>query len=140
MPADTSTFATLFSYSDWSNRVLSERAAKLSTEQLDRPLDIGRGSLRLNLMHTLVGETVWLVRWKETPNVPWPDEHQGLSPQQILERFEHVWNERDEFLAPLTPYRLARVQTYRDSKGSLFTATLEDMILQGFLHTKHHQA
>jgi uncharacterized damage-inducible protein DinB len=140
MPADIAIFATLFSYSDWSSRVLCTRAAALSDQQLDQPLDIGRGKLRVNLMHTLVGETVWLARWKETPSVPWPSEDQPLSPQQILARFEDLWKDRDGFLATLAPYRLAREQTYRDSKGSLFIATLEDMIIQGFMHTKHHQA
>lgn len=140
MSADASTFATLFSYSDWSNRTLCARAGTLSDEQLDRTLDIGRGCLRRNLMHTLVGETVWLARWKETPSVPWPNEDQGLSPEAMLARFEAVWLERDAFLAGLTPYRLAREQMYRDSKGSLFVATLSNMILQGFLHSKHHQA
>jgi uncharacterized protein YciI len=32
------------------------------------------------------------------------------------------------------------VQVYRDSKGSLFQATLGDMLMQGVMHTKHHQA
>lgn len=140
MSMDSAAFAPLFTYSDWSNRVLCARAASLTDEQLDRPLDIGRGCLRLNLTHTLVGETVWLARWKETPSVPWPSENQGLSPAQILERFESVWKDRDAFLTSLSPYRLAREQVYRDSKGSLFAATLQDMILQGFMHSKHHQA
>lgn len=140
MSIDPGALAVLFSYSDWSNRTLCARAGALSDEQLDRALDIGRGTLRRNIMHTLVGETVWLARWKQTPSVPWPGEDQGLSPGAMLERFEAAWTERDEFLGGVTGYGLSREQVYRDSKGTLFAATLQDMIVQGFMHSKHHQA
>lgn len=140
MTAALSTLATLFNYTDWSTTTLLARTADLTDEQLDRPLDIGRGALRVNLTHTLVGESVWLDRWKQTPNVPWPAETAKTSPADLLAQFQSTWAARHAFFATLTPYHLAREQVYRDSKGSLFTATLADMIIQGLMHTKHHQA
>lgn len=140
MIRDTATLATLFSYSDWSNRQILDRAAKLTDAQLDQTLDIGRGTLRRNLTHTLAGESVWLLRWKQTPEVPWPDESKPWNVPELLASFTKTWAERDAFLGTLTPYQLAREQVYRDSKGSLFSAALGEMVLQGFLHSKHHQA
>jgi hypothetical protein len=32
------------------------------------------------------------------------------------------------------------VQNYRDSKGSLFKATLNDMLIQNVMHSTHHRA
>jgi uncharacterized damage-inducible protein DinB len=40
----------------------------------------------------------------------------------------------------LTEKELGQMIAYRDSKGSLFAATLSDMLLQGILHSVHHRA
>jgi uncharacterized damage-inducible protein DinB len=143
MSDELAMFATLWGYSDWSNRTLIAAASRLSDEQLDRTLDIGRGSVRVNLLHTLAGESVWLRRWREEPGVPWPSEQERSSAAEVLASFEVTWRERDAFfaaLAPVATYRLAREQVYRDSKGSMYAATLRDMLIQALMHSKHHQA
>jgi uncharacterized damage-inducible protein DinB len=53
---------------------------------------------------------------------------------------ELVWGNRDRFLDRVDDVRLAADQVYRDSKGSLFRATLHEMMLQGINHSVHHRA
>ncbi len=127
-------------YSDWANEELIKSASRLSDEQLDQPCDMGRGSLRLTLMHIWAGEHVWLKRWQGQTETPWPNEDVRLTPAQIGSRFREVAVERGVFLSDLTAANLNREITYRDSKGSLFRAKLSDMVTQGLVHSIHHRA
>jgi len=129
----------MFEYTDWSNARLIEGAMPVVDEALDRAMDIGPGTLRRTLLHLLNGETVWLARFGgESP--AWPNESEPVKVGEMGERLGANARERERFLRALAPADLDRVQTYRDSKGSLFRATLRDMLLQGVLHSKHHQA
>jgi uncharacterized damage-inducible protein DinB len=130
----------MFEYTDWSNTRLIEAALPVVEEALDRPMEIGPGSLRRTLLHIFNGESVWLGRFGQDPSVPWPSETERVGVAALGERLAANAKRRDEFLAGLVPADLDRVQPYRDSKGSLFQATLRDMLLQGVLHSKHHQA
>jgi uncharacterized damage-inducible protein DinB len=139
--ADLGTLRILFEYSDWSNRALLGAAMALTDAQLDTDLAIGPGTLRKILVHTYTGEMMWVKRWKQTPDLRWPSPEGSPSVAELGEKFQLAWTERDEFIDALTcDKRLRTVQVYRDSKGNLFQATLANMLLQGFLHSKHHQA
>lgn len=127
-------------YSEWANGQLIRAAAGLSSEKLDQPFDMGRGTLRKTLLHLWAGESMWLARWKGQMETPWPDEEQKADVPNIDERFKHVYSDRAEFLASLKDADFNRVITYRDSKGSLFKATLGDMVMQGIVHSIHHRA
>ena len=63
-----------------------------------------------------------------------------MTPGRIRNEFDSTWKERDAFLATLSNEDLTRNQSYRDSKGGLFSASLGDMILQGCIHSIHHRA
>ncbi len=129
----------LFDYTDWSNSKLIEGAAPVVEEALDRPMEIGPGTLRRTLLHIHNGESVWLSRFKgESP--PWPSESEHVTVKDVGARLSANAAARGQFLGSLSESDLGRVQTYRDSKGSMFRATLRDMLLQGILHSKHHQA
>jgi uncharacterized damage-inducible protein DinB len=132
----------LLTYSDWANALVLDCAAQCTDGDLDRGLEIGPGpgTLRRVLMHTWAGEDTWLRRWREEPDVPWPNESEMLPIAELRRRFDVVAAARVPFIASLTPDRLAREQVYRDSKGSLFRATLLDMLLQGITHSTHHRA
>ena len=130
----------LLAYSDEMNRTLLDAAAPLTGEQLDRHFDMGMESLRKTLAHVLVAKTVWLERWRGNAEVKWPPYETTQSPADMLAEFETLWPRRDAFLASLTPAQLGAKLVYRDSKGSQFTATLHEMILQGIVHSTHHRA
>lgn len=137
---DLGTVRTVLDYTDWSNRKLLECAAPLSDEQLDRDMQIGPGTMRRTMRHIYAGEFVWLRRWRGETETTWIDEGVKLSVEQLAADFEANIRERDTFLARLFDAELARVQRYRDSKGNLFDAPLGEMLMQGVMHSKHHQA
>lgn len=132
----------LMAYSDWANGAVLNGALACTDDELDRPLEIGpgAGTLRRVLTHTWAGEATWLRRWREEPDVPWPNESERLSVSELRTRFERVWAEREAFVRGVGSERLLREQVYRDSRGSLFRATLLDMLLQGITHSTHHRA
>jgi uncharacterized damage-inducible protein DinB len=132
----------LFEYSDWANEQVLSAAAAFSEEQLDRGLEIGpgAGSLRRVLTHTWAGEDMWLRRWRGENEAKWPNESEKLTIAQLRDRFAATRRERLGFVASLNAEAMARVQEYRDSRGSKFRATLADMITQGLVHSIHHRA
>ncbi len=129
-----------FRYGDWANQQLLAAAGKLTDAQLDQPFDMGPGSLRRTLIHIYNGEHVWLNRWQCRAETPWPSESDPLSVAELGRRFAACAQERDVFVATLTDASLAREITYRDSKGSLFQASLSDMLIQAINHSIHHRA
>jgi uncharacterized damage-inducible protein DinB len=134
------TIREMLAYGDWADDRLLECASPLKDDQLDRVFPMGRGSLRKTLIHIFTGEFVWLQRWKGRVEHPWPSESEKIGPAELSERFAVMRRERDTFLDSLEAGALSREQTYRDSRGSLFTAALGRMLLQGCLHSHHHRA
>lgn len=131
---------TILSYSDWANEQLHRAAGGLADDKLDQPFDMGVGSLRKTLIHIFAGESVWLQRWQGKVEVPWPNEEEKLSVATITERSKATSRQREDFVKTISDAQLAKQVTYRDSKGSLFTATLGDMMLQMCLHSHYHRA
>lgn len=127
-------------YSDEMNRRLFDAAGTLDAAKLDQPFDMGMGTLRKTVAHLYVGEKIWLERWKGNRDTPWPPYETTQPPAEILNACEAVWRDRDGFIAGLKDATLETRQVYRDSKGSLFQATLHEMILQGINHSTHHRA
>lgn len=140
MVVSISGYRAYLKYSEWANSRLIAASSPLSDGQLDQPFDMGRGTLRLTLMHIWAGEHVWLQRWRGQAETPWPDEDERLSPGVIGDRLQGVYVERASFLEAISEEHLSREITYRDSRGSLFSAVLSDMLMQGMVHSIHHRA
>ncbi len=130
----------LFRYDDWANDRVLQAATPLTDEQLDRPIDMGRGSLRKTLMHVVCAEQVWVQRWQGHTETPWPDEDLRASAAEMADRFRKARSVRDTFLRDLRDDALGREVEYRDSFGGLYVAKLGDMILQLSNHSTHHRA
>lgn len=137
---EVKTFAEFLKYSSWANGEILRSSEKLTDAQLDQPFDMGRGCLRGTLIHIHAGEHVWLQRWQGRTETPWPNELVKTPVAEIAAQFAKTYEERAAFLSKLTDRDLQNSITYRDSKGSLFKATLGDMIMQGILHSTHHRA
>lgn len=137
---DLATIRSMFRYSDWANERVLESALGVAEADLDRPMDVGPGSMRRTLLHILAGEDVWLRRWMGQIETRWPDERERAGVSEIAERLRAVWARREVFVESLPDGAAGRVQDYRDSKGGLFRASLGDMLLQGCVHSIHHRA
>jgi uncharacterized damage-inducible protein DinB len=134
------TLRVFLKYSDWANGQLIGAATGLSDCQLSEKFEMGRERLHTTLMHIWAGESVWISRWQGRTETPWPDEAEQVPVSAIGERLAGVYRERDSFVATLSDGDLSRVVTYRDSKGSLFKASLGDMMVQMIVHSTHHRA
>jgi uncharacterized damage-inducible protein DinB len=130
----------LLSYGHTANLELLQAAAPLTDAQLDRVFPMGRGTLRLTLMHIVVAEEVWLARWQGNVEQPWGNEKEVLPNAAMRERAQAVHEARLAFVRRLADGDLDRAQRYRDSKGRLFDTRLGQMLLQGLLHSVHHRA
>jgi len=137
---DLHSIRALLHYSDWANDQVLAAASHLADAKLDQPIEMGRGSLRSELLHILAGESVWLQRWQGRREMPWPNELERVPVCDIASRFQSVYSERDRFLAGVAPSNLAHSVIYRDSRGSLFSASLGDMMIQKCVHSTHHRA
>lgn len=134
------TMQAFLKYNDWADgRVLAE-AGHLSDAQLDQLFEIGLGTLRKTLKHICDGEYVWVERWQGRTETPWPPYDEKVSAAALQERFAATWQDRSSFFARISDSDLTRIVRYRDSKGSLFDASLSDMIMQGITHSLHHRA
>lgn len=130
----------LFAYNDWANDQLLGASKSLNETQLDQSFDMGRGSVRRTLLHIYTAEVVWLSRWQLRGIMPWPDEEERISVAALAERFTATRREREAFRGKLSLADLENVAPYRDSKGTIYRATLGQMILQMFVHSTHHRA
>lgn len=130
----------MFLYGRWANDRLLTAAGPLPDAALDHPFEMGVGSLRRTLLHLFNGEFVWLQRWQGRRDAPWPDEHERATVATIAQRFADLYPQRDSFLTSVKDVDLSSPIVYRDSKGSLFAASLAEMLVQGFNHSTHHRA
>lgn len=130
----------LLAYGDEMNLRLLAASRPLADAQLDAAYDIGPGTLRATLMHILVGEEAWLSRWKGAVETKWRTFATPPAIDDLSRIAAGVIAERDAFFATLDEAKLATVQPYRDSAGSVFEATLRDQIWQGIVHSTHHRA
>jgi uncharacterized damage-inducible protein DinB len=137
---DLETLRPFFAHTDWSNLRLLDAAEPLNDQQLDQDLQLGPGSLRKILLHTYNGEIVWLKRWQGMIEMAWPGENETPTVEDLRSIFGANAGSRNRWMDTLTPDALGKVQKYRDSKGTLYQATLGDMMIQAIMHSKHHQA
>lgn len=138
--SDLASIVDLIRYGEVANDLVMASVVPLTDAQLDRPLDLGMGSLRKICQHLLAGEVTWLARTSGQVEAKWPARPIPESPSDMRALFDQVAHERQALLRGISDAQLDRVQRYRDSKGSLFQATLRNMLLQMIVHATHHRA
>jgi uncharacterized damage-inducible protein DinB len=134
------TLSELFRYADAANDMVFTAASALTDPQLDQPLDLGMGSARKICQHTAAGEVTWLARITGQVEAKWPASPVPAAVDAMRQQIAGAATARQAFLRSLCPGDLNRIQKYRDSKGSLFQVTLQQMLLQMFIHSTHHRS
>ncbi len=137
---DLGTFRHQFKYNDWANDQVFAAASRLNEAALDKPFQMGRGSLRKTLIHIYAGELVWLRRWKGEADTKWLNEDEPQGVGTLGAAMKTTSADRNAFLDSLKVEDLPRNQRYLDSKGSYYTAPLGSMIHQLIFHSAHHRA
>ncbi len=133
------TLAELFAFNDWARDGLLRASAGIDDERLDRPFEMGEGSLRKTLNHLYSAELVWLDRWEgRLPRYRVSAE--GVTVAGLGEEFRDVARRRNDFLNRLGDSELARRITYVNLRGKTYTYPLGAMMLHVCNHGSHHRA
>lgn len=93
---NNSTLRALFLHNDWAWDRLLDAAAPLPDEALDRPFDMGPGSLRKTIGHLWSVEQQWLDRWQGAPCSGGPMRRPSIA--ELARRFRRTACARNELL------------------------------------------
>jgi len=133
------TLRELFLFNDWGRDRLMAAARPLSDDALDRPFDMGPGSLRKTLHHLGIVEEIWLQRWLgETPA------YSDMPSRYPLSELAAAWNNtsarRNALIDRLDEPGLARPVPFTTRAGDAYVLSLGDLMLHVVMHGVHHRA
>lgn len=133
-------FRTMAAYNRWANRRLYDAAARLSDAEYRADRGAFFRSLHGTLNHILVTDRIWMKRI--TGRGEAPDALDTI----LYERLADLTIAREEederiatYIARLDNAALAQPLTYRNTKGTEFTNTLDQLLAHLFNHETHHR-
>lgn len=131
---------SLYAYGDWANERMIALCEGLSDEQLDRPREMGFGSLRATLYHILAAEVIWLERWEGLPWRSFPTDPQAASVAEISEQLQQAAQRRTALIEAERGDGWSRLVNFEDSRRTPYSYPLRDLLLHVFQHGVHHRA
>ena len=134
------TIQELFRFDDWGNRKVLELAAPLPDALLDRPFEMGSGSLRKTLQHMHGAAAIWLDRWKGIHPAQFPPSDATAGMSALAESIRRTAEQRDAFVAGFDDAKLAAELTFANLKGERHTRRFVDLMLHVVNHGVHHRA
>ena len=130
-----------FAYTDWARARVMDVAQQLDDAQLDRPFEIGTGSIRENFAHTHDAERFWLTNWLSPGTAePFPKADGTVALRDLRARFDEVARHRDDFLARTRDEDLLRDVEGTAAPGRSFKFPLGVTMVQLNNHGTHHRA
>lgn len=133
------TLHELFAFNDWGRDAVMGCAAGLSKEQLDRPFEMGPGSLRNTLNHLYSVEWVWLDRWQGR-QPQYRVSAEGVEMAPLWDEWRDIAKRRNAYVGGLKDADLCVDLTYKNLKGQMLTFPLGAMLLHVCNHGSHHRA
>jgi len=127
-------------YSDWATRKLLDIAAKLSDAQLDRPFEMGMGTLRKTFSHLCDAEGWWQANWTTGPAGAFPAADDRISIADVAKRLDDAWAARDRFVSTLSDSDLTRPVTVKPRPEMTIQFALGVSLVQLCGHATHHRA
>lgn len=134
------TIRELFAFNDWGWTRLLESASGLSDEQLDRPFEMGPGSLRETLNHLYAGERIWLDRWVGRESPRFRLDANGVSIAQLGDEHAALVAERNAWLDAADNGLMSRTLRFRDTTGRARVLSFGAMLMHICQHGSHHRA
>jgi uncharacterized damage-inducible protein DinB len=131
------TLRFLFVHNDWARRALLDAAKEVDDVGLDRPFELGPGSLRATLHHLWRAERVWLDRWRGRRSSIEQD-RPGVA--ELADRFDSTAAEREAFLEEVGTAGQSRPVDFEDSEGTAYRFPLGDLMMHVTNHGVHHRA
>jgi uncharacterized damage-inducible protein DinB len=131
---------TMFSHLDWGRDALLDWAADLPDSDLDRPFEMGQGSLRETFIHLWVVEELWLSRWQgNSPTKP-PAYNQSASVDEFRRLFAGVADRRRAFVDSVSGELSTRQVDYKSLAGESNRQILAHLMLHVANHGIYHRA
>jgi uncharacterized damage-inducible protein DinB len=134
------TLGAMWVHNDWARHRLLALAEPLPDEALDRPLEMGLGSLRATLHHLWAAERVWLDRWLGDTGSRLEWDAGDVPVARLRAAFDDVARRREPLLADVGAGAGSRVVSYRTSAGEERRFPLGDLVLHVANHGAHHRA
>lgn len=135
---DATTVIRQFEYSDWAHGKILQIASGLSDQQLDRPFDMGPGSIRKTLLHTFDAERWWNANWTSGPS-RFPHSPPKTSIADLTQSWRETAEVRDQFLADADNAEAHRVLEISFG-GPPIRIQVGDSAVQFITHGTHHRA
>jgi uncharacterized damage-inducible protein DinB len=132
-----------YAYTDWARNRVMDVAQQLDDAQLDRPFEMGIGSIRKNFAHTHDAERWWLTNWLAIPSTsgaPFPKTDDTMPLRDLRALFDDTAKQRSDFLARTRDDDLTRDVEGTASPGRTFKFPLGVTMVQLNKHGTHHRA
>lgn len=129
-----------FAYGDWANGRMLDAAQALGDDQLDKPFEMGFGTLRRTLSHIRDAEQWWSQNWLEGPERPFPGADAGISLGALRQSMGEIAAARNAFLARATDGDLQNPVSALVRPGMTLTFPLGASMVQLGFHGTHHRA
>ncbi|HKQ49021.1 MAG TPA: DinB family protein [Phycisphaerae bacterium] len=139
-PLDLATIRKYEAYADWGTRRMLDLVAKLTDAQLDRPFEMGLGTLRKTLSHLVIAEEWWHTNWTKGPAGEFPPADDSIALADLSQRFETAWAARDRFVNRLSEADLPRPVTVKPRPDLTLDFPLGVSLVQLCGHATHHRA
>lgn len=130
----------LFQYDDWANQRVIGLAASVAERDLDRPFEMGPGSIRKTLNHIWAAERVWFDRWTGVAAPFYRAEPCRAPLSALREDFTELAQTRNAYFAEKSDADVDQRVHYRTTRGEVCNDRLGELALHVFNHGIHHRA
>jgi uncharacterized damage-inducible protein DinB len=139
MSFDLPVLREMFAYHRWASAKILECVAPVTEEEFVREIGGSFGSLRGTLLHVYGADWVWLERFHGRSPRALPQGEDLSSFEAIRDRWAQVEDERDAFLAKLTPERLEEWLSYVNFAGESCRYRLDEALFHVANHLTYHR-
>src|SRR5262245_39342374 len=139
MPFDLTTLRELFAFQRWATAKMLDCVAPLTEEEYRREIGGSFASVSGTLVHCYGADWVWLERFHGRSPRALPKEGDLSHFKAVRPQWETVQDERDAFLAGLTPERLEDPLSYVNFAGESCRYPLGDALFHVTNHLTYHR-
>jgi len=137
---DVGTIRELFVYNDWGRDRVMTLVGDLSDAQLDRPFEMGEGTLRRTVEHVFGAQWTWLRRCGGRSPISGECPRDFPTMSALRDQWRRIAEERNVFLDALTQDQLHGLVTYVHPNGKRYSFQLGHVLLHVCCHGTHHRA
>jgi uncharacterized damage-inducible protein DinB len=127
-------------YSDWARDRVLGAATKAGEEQLDKPFDVGLGTIRRTLNHLNDVDRWWMENWSASSSKTFPQPREGTKLEEIVSQSKKNSDDRGRFIETLKDSDLNRPITTQPEAGKNLKFPLGQTMIEVCNHGTHHRS